>query len=685
VKSNNQTLGTILYSQSQYVVPVFQRYYRWHEPQWAKLWDNLVGLLQPEKTGRHFMGFLVLVPEIAQPGKITTFHVIDGQQRLTTLSLLLIALRNAARKGGVELLAHEIDERYLIDKFKKGSERFRLFPKVQDQAHYIAAVTGEAPAGGRIGAALEFFSAKLAELGSTDTEATLRSLLHLLTARLEFIYALLEGDDPYNIYKSLNSTGVPLGPADLIRNFIFMHIPPGEQDELDRNRWRPLEARFSDAEGNLDGKALSSLFRDFLMRNGTYVRPKETFDEFEDRYAETELDPLQLAGELGVYSELYAVLRGTVKDASPAIESALEYLRALDSSTTYPLLLSPSPPGIDLQREYWTAFVDFVQSSETRLKPLKARSTSWLNFGFGGKGRNLVAYANMQKHRVAVGLYLSAPNAAEALEQLRKQAEEIEVELGAVPTWREDPRRAFREVSLSRALDPADRNCWPECFEWTKKTLEAFDRAFRKRLGISAESHTVQALYMDYFTAFCKHLVDNGSFLKPQSPQPSELAEHRDRPAELRASCHRLDLELRDKIVRLRGGPGGALHRRRGRQGLLQATRGPASGAGSRAPWVGELAQPLQHEGVLDPAPAPGRRLGPCRLAGAACLAAEPSGDPASGVRTQSPQPASRGSQYLRPSAVESLRTQPMRSGHTGGRKVCAGHAAGDARRKVFG
>jgi len=93
MKPTIQPLGAILYSPNQYVIPVFQRHYRWDVAEWEKLWENLNELRQPSVTGTHFMGFLVFVPGLPQPGKITAFHLVDGQQRLTTLSLLLIVIR----------------------------------------------------------------------------------------------------------------------------------------------------------------------------------------------------------------------------------------------------------------------------------------------------------------------------------------------------------------------------------------------------------------------------------------------------------------------------------------------------------------------------------------------------------------------------------------------------------------
>src|SRR2546428_755208 len=114
MKPTIQPFGAILYSPNQYVIPVFQRHYRWDETEWEKLWENLQELRQPGVKGNHFMGFLVFVPGLPQPGKITAFHLVDGQQRLTTLSLLLVAIRNLARKSELNALAGEIHDYYLV-------------------------------------------------------------------------------------------------------------------------------------------------------------------------------------------------------------------------------------------------------------------------------------------------------------------------------------------------------------------------------------------------------------------------------------------------------------------------------------------------------------------------------------------------------------------------------------------
>ena len=150
MKSNNLTLGDILNSHAE---PV--RHTRSSRDtiagtsqEWEKLWDNLAELQRFEKTGRHFLGFLVLVPESPSPGKLTTIppNRRAAKAHSHSLSLLLCAVRDTAKvASGLSELAHEVEQTCLVHPFKKGVDRFRLYPKQRDQDQFVAAIQGHAP------------------------------------------------------------------------------------------------------------------------------------------------------------------------------------------------------------------------------------------------------------------------------------------------------------------------------------------------------------------------------------------------------------------------------------------------------------------------------------------------------------------------------------------------------------
>ena len=286
------------------------------------------------------MGFLVFFPELAQPGQNTSFHLIDGQQRLATSSIMLAAIRNVARHTEQNELADEIHQDYLVHHRKKGDQHYRLFPKERDHDSYMAIISGQGEPTGRMGDALAYFDDKLVSWAA-DQSDRLRQAFDALRQRFEFMCATLEkGENAYSIFKSLNSTGVPLGASDLIRNFVFMQVPPDDQDAFDRELWRPLEDRFARQDGTLDEEQFSKFFRDFLMAEGRYVAPAETFPNFETRYEATDFSPRVLGQTLSASARAYAVISGQRPDENDDVSRALAGLNVLDSSTTYPLLLA---------------------------------------------------------------------------------------------------------------------------------------------------------------------------------------------------------------------------------------------------------------------------------------------------------------------------------------------------------
>jgi uncharacterized protein with ParB-like and HNH nuclease domain len=128
-----------------------------------------------------------------------------------------------------------------------------------------------------------------------------RGLFNTLRYRLEFVHITLNDENPFQIFKSLNSTGVDLAESDLIRNFMFMRVGEANQERFDEQHWKPLEQHFEtrDSKGNanLSGKDFSSFLRDFLMRDGEYVGVNATFEEFERRY-KSGLAPAEIVEQL---------------------------------------------------------------------------------------------------------------------------------------------------------------------------------------------------------------------------------------------------------------------------------------------------------------------------------------------------------------------------------------------------
>ena len=345
MKATERTLSQILHSPDQYVIPLFQRHYSWGYAEWQTLWDDLQELLDPEVlTKRHFLGSVVVVAEDHTPGLTPSYQVIDGQQRLVTLSLMLCALRDQATSEAQEDLAQEVQENYLIHKFKKKADRqrYKVYPRFRDRDVYFTLAEAESvPQGSDLANAYRWFLSTIRGLGSDATDHDLlRQLFTAVTTRLDFVMITLEKDEnAYKIFSSLNAKGLPLAEADLIRNHVFMNVPFDEQEVFDKVHWRPLETHFERA-GDLDGQLMTAFFRDILMSEGRYVGKNETYEAFQRTIGPRLSDPKTVAEGLLREADYYDILRSVRPHPSAALEEALQRVRELDTSTTYPLLLA---------------------------------------------------------------------------------------------------------------------------------------------------------------------------------------------------------------------------------------------------------------------------------------------------------------------------------------------------------
>src|SRR5262245_10804452 len=152
---------TIIDSQRQYVIPLFQRPYSWESPQWATLWQDLEELCEEEHPRNHFIGSIVTIPSKSVPEGVTKYILIDGQQRLTTLLILLAVIRDKAHKQPGNL-ADKIDDLLLKNRHQEGAEVYKLLPTQVDRPAFCAIMDSEAtPKGTLLTTAYEFFARRL--------------------------------------------------------------------------------------------------------------------------------------------------------------------------------------------------------------------------------------------------------------------------------------------------------------------------------------------------------------------------------------------------------------------------------------------------------------------------------------------------------------------------------------------
>lgn len=266
MKTDVVTPHEIFFNPTRLVVPLFQRPYVWSkEQQWQPLWDDIVRLIEvighhkPDAT--HFLGAAVVQQVPSGLGGLPVWNVIDGQQRLTTLQLLLDALHNELEMRGWHQLAGQIGS--LVenpsDYVESEEDRWKLWPTNRDRPFFVSAMAAPVPVNyvalppSRLRDAHEFFAGCISEwLDSQDVpERAARTLVSVVKDRLELASIRLEAsEDAQEIFETLNARGTPLSAADLIKNFVFQRVVGGERaaERAYQDYWAEFETPFWEAE-----------------------------------------------------------------------------------------------------------------------------------------------------------------------------------------------------------------------------------------------------------------------------------------------------------------------------------------------------------------------------------------------------------------------------------------------------
>ena len=323
-------LQPIIEGTKQYVVPLFQRSYSWEKKEWDVLWNDLFELCQEANPRTHFIGSLVTMPTNSVPEGITKYLLIDGQQRLTTIFILLALLRNKANQSGKEdlaELANEIDNTLLINPFKKGLDYYKLQPTQIDRVFYHDLIHCRlSTAQNKIIDAYHFFERKLQQ-----TNIDVQQLKKVISNNLSVVSIVLDiDDDPYLVFESLNAKGRSLTQSDLIRNYFFMKIHVNEQESIHAQYWEPMQ--------NALGMNLTECIRHYLMKDGKIVKQTDVYFFLKDLISKG--DALERLKELARYASYYQKFLSPENEANPKIQQALGRIQRLEVTTAYPFLLN---------------------------------------------------------------------------------------------------------------------------------------------------------------------------------------------------------------------------------------------------------------------------------------------------------------------------------------------------------
>lgn len=392
MKATEANLLTFLQKSPQFAIPIYQRNYSWTATQCRQLWSDLLRAGRSEDIKAHFIGAVVYVKR-GQDNVVAQepLMVIDGQQRLTTSTLLIAALAKHFQEKGLEELlevfsAEKLRNYYLLNPYEKGERHHKLILSETDKDTLLAIVK-EAPmpsdASSRIVENYKLFQSLIDEHDG-ELEAICQGLAKLVIVDVSLDRSQ---DNPQLIFESMNSTGLELSQADLIRNYILMGLEPQLQTELYTNYWRPMEKAFGQA-------AYVTHFDPFMRhyltaKTGEIPNVREVYLAFKAFARSSQVSTKELVADIRAYASYYCAMALAAEPHS-ALKQAFHDLRELKVDVAYPFLLDAyhDYKQARLSADELLSIVRLVESYVFR-RAICAIPTNSLNKTFAGLSRTL--------------------------------------------------------------------------------------------------------------------------------------------------------------------------------------------------------------------------------------------------------------------------------------------------------
>ena len=324
-------LTQLMQGPKQFLVPIFQRTYSWKEVHCAQLYKDIIQAGKSGQVQSHFIGSVVLIPNQQMMAAIPQWQVIDGQQRLTTITLLIAAMVQRARELGLETIAATplagIADYYLTNSFGDGVLRYKLLLSKSDKSSLCTLVDQQNRQDGISGKIPQNYSYFLERFKDSDAiESAYQGLQKLKVVEV----TLQTGqDDPQAIFESLNSTGVDLSQADLIRNYVLMRQTHEVQTRLYEEIWYPMEQLFGSAYANKFDRFAQDLLT-LVTRSNSLVKAGDVYTLFKQWFSEQikEHSVEDVLGGIHNHARFYAAY-SLLKEEDSSLREAFSDLRAL--------------------------------------------------------------------------------------------------------------------------------------------------------------------------------------------------------------------------------------------------------------------------------------------------------------------------------------------------------------------
>jgi len=392
VKASEAKFLSFMQGTHQFIIPIYQRTYSWTLKQCKQLWDDVVWTATNPSASAHFIGSVVYIERSLYhvSTSVPQLLVIDGQQRLTTLSLLLAALGEAVESSGTDsqISRRRINNYYLFNAEEDGQLRYKLVLTRNDR-ETLTRLLDDTPLPSepsrRIMDNYNYFKEQIRRSGiSADTIFSGLQKLVIVDIALN-----RDHDNPQLIFESLNSTGLELSQADLVRNYVLMGLEPAEQEAIYRDYWFPMEQGF----GHSDYSALFDRFmRDYLtVKTGRIPNVREIYDAFKSYTSslagENVDDIVRDIHRFATYFTKLALSR----EPDPLIRAAIMDINELTVYVAYPFFLQlyDDYERQQLNGEDFVAILRLVESYVIR-RAICGIPTNSLNQTFQTLGKEII-------------------------------------------------------------------------------------------------------------------------------------------------------------------------------------------------------------------------------------------------------------------------------------------------------
>ncbi len=323
--------------EKQFVIPIYQRVYSWEKEQCKQLWDDIIKTGGNDQIEGHFIGSIVFVHDGIYTTNYNELLIIDGQQRLTTITLLLTALRDhlSDEDEFLEKFSRQkIQNRYLINSDEKGDKRFKLILSEPDRDTLLSLIdkNKRKPSEPSLKIVENFkLFEKWIRKNTDKLETIFKGLEKLMVVEISLER---DKDNPQLIFESMNSTGKDLTQTDLIRNYILMGLEPEKQEIFYKKYWRAMEEDFKQNE---------TLFNQFV-RHYLTIKTREipninkVYEAFKSYQQERGIETEALLQDLQKYCGFFCQIVFKKEDDKD-LNKALGFLVDLEMDVIYPLLL----------------------------------------------------------------------------------------------------------------------------------------------------------------------------------------------------------------------------------------------------------------------------------------------------------------------------------------------------------